>query len=158
MTDANQPEWMNGYVAVNPGGRGVGNPNWKRGGASPNPAGKPKGITDKRAKLLRQMLDDANDVYDGILAKAKAGDPTAAGLIFARILPTLRAQSQTVQFEFDPDLPIAKQVEQVLAAVAAGQVAPDVGQQIVTMVGTLSQVRATEELAERLAILEAKAI
>ena len=72
MTDVNQPEWMNGYVAVNPGGRGVGNPSWVKGGPSGNPAGKPKGITDKRAKLKKRMLDDANDVYDGLLEKAKA--------------------------------------------------------------------------------------
>jgi hypothetical protein len=154
MDNQTQPAWLQNHVpAPNPG-----NPNWKKGGPSPNPAGKPRGITDKRAKLLRQMLDDANDVYDGILAKAKEGDASSAALIFARVLPALRTQLQTVQFDFDPGLPIAKQVEQVLAAVAAGEVAPDVGQTIVAMIGTLSTVRASEELELRIVQLEAKAV
>jgi hypothetical protein len=130
---------------------------WVPGMKSPNPAGRPPGPS-KQQKLLRRMLDEANDVLDAVLAKAKDGDPASAGLIFGRILPVLRAQSQTVQFDFDPSLPVARQVEQVLAAIASGQIAPDLGQQIVSAIGTLSNIRATEELSERLAILEAKAV
>ena len=151
MTDVVQPDWMENFQPQPWEGK------WKPG-QSGNPAGKPKGILDKRAKLMKQIAEDAGDVLKAVLEKAKAGDPASAALVLSRLLPTLRAQSETVQFDFDPSLPIARQVEQVLAAVAAGQVAPDIGQQIVTMVGTLSQVRATEELAERLAILEAKAV
>ena len=154
MTDVVQPEWMNGHVPIpNPG-----NPNWKRGGRSPNPAGRPKGVLDKRQKVEAALRDEGPAVARVVLDAALAGDMQAAGIVLARIAPTLRAQSEKVQFEFDPSLPIARQVESVLAAVAGGQVAPDIGQVIVSMVGTLSQVRATEELAERLAILEAKAV
>lgn len=151
MTDAVQPDWMENFQPQPWEGR------WKPG-VSGNPAGKPRGITDKRSKLMKRMLDDANDIYDGLLERAKTGDPTSAGLIFARILPTLRSQSQTVSFDFDPSLPIARQVEQVLAAVAAGQVAPDVGQTIIASIGTLSTVRANEELEQRIIQLEAKQI
>lgn len=135
----------------------IGNPEWKPGMKSPNPAGRPPGPS-KQQKLLRRMLDEANDVLDAVLAKAKEGDPASAGLVLGRILPVLRAQSQTVTFDFDPSLPVGRQVEQVLAAISSGQIAPDLGQQIISAIGTLSNVRATEELAERLAILEAKAI
>ena len=126
-------------------------------GRSGNPRGRPPGPS-KHQKLINRMLDEANDVLDATLAKAKEGDAACAGLIFGRILPVLRAQSQTVQFDFDPSLPVGRQVEQVLAAIASGQIAPDLGQQIISAIGTLSSVRATEELADRLAILEAKAI
>lgn len=44
----------------------------------------------------------------------------------------------------------------MLAAVAAGAVPPDVGQQIITAIGTLSQARVTEELAAEVAALKAK--
>lgn len=135
----------------------IGNPEWKPGMKSPNPAGRPPGPS-KQQKLLRRMLDEANDVLDAVLGKAKEGDPASAGLVLGRILPVLRAQSQTVTFDFDPSLPVGRQVEQVLAAISSGQIAPDLGQQIISAIGTLSNVRATEELAERLAILEAKAI
>ena len=151
MTDAAQPDWMENFQPQPWEGK------WKPG-VSGNPAGKPRGITDKRSKLMKRMLDDANDIYDGLLEKAKAGDPTAAGLIFARILPTLRSQSQTVQFEFDPSLPIGRQIEAVLAAVAAGEVPADLGQTIIASIGTLSSVRKDEELEQRIIQLEAKQI
>jgi len=79
---------------------------WVPGMKSPNPAGRPPGAS-KQQKLLRRMLDEANDVLDAVLAKAKEGDPASAGLVLGRILPVLRAQSQTVQFNFDPSLPVA---------------------------------------------------
>lgn len=151
MTDVAQPDWMENFQPQPWEGK------WKPG-VSGNPAGKPRGITDKRSKLMKRMLDDANDIYDGLLEKAKAGDPTAAGLIFARILPTLRAQLQTVQFDFDPSLPIGRQVEQVLAAIAAGAVAPDIGKQIIDAIAALSTVRMNEELELRVKTLEMKTV
>lgn len=130
---------------------------WVPGMKSPNSTGRPPGPS-KQQKLLKRMLDEANDMLDAVLAKAKEGDPASAGLVLGRILPVLRAQSQTVTFDFDPSLPVARQVEQVLAAIASGQIAPDLGQQVVSAIGTLSNIRATEELEERLALLEAKAV
>ncbi len=133
------------------------NGRWVAGGTSPFPKGRPPGPS-KQQKLLKRMLDEANEVLDAVLAKAKEGDHASAGLVLGRILPVLRAQSQTGTFDFDTSLPVARQVEQVLLAISTGQIAPDLGQQIISAIGTLSTVRATEELAERLAILEAKAI
>ncbi|TMV82981.1 hypothetical protein FGG78_23425 [Thioclava sp. BHET1] len=104
------------------------------------------------------MLEDAGDVLDAVLAKAKEGDPASAGLVLSRILPTLRAQSQTVEFDLDPTLPLATQVEQVLAAISTGKLAPDVGRQIIEAIGTLGTIRATEDLEARIIQLEAKAV
>lgn len=104
------------------------------------------------------MLDEANDILDAVLAKAKEGDPASAGLILGRILPVLRAQSQTVTFDLDPSLPLGQQVEQVLLAISTGQIAPDLGKQIIEAIASLGNIRAVEELAEKLAILEAKAV
>ena len=152
MNDFVQPDWAKNHVPVpNPG-----NPNWKKG-VSGNVKGRPPGRTPQQ-KLVRRMMDEGGAVLDAVLTKAKEGDSASAAIILSRLLPALRSQSQAVQFEFDPELPIAKQVEQVLAAVAAGEVPPDVGQTIVAIIGTLSNVRATEELADRLAILESKAV
>ncbi|PKP71021.1 MAG: hypothetical protein CVT82_04200 [Alphaproteobacteria bacterium HGW-Alphaproteobacteria-4] len=82
----------------------------------------------------------------------------ACGHVLSRIAPALRSKSQTVEFDFDPELPIGKQVEQVLAAVAAGQVPPDVGQTLVAMISNLASVRATEDLEARIIQLEAKEV
>lgn len=154
MNDVTAPDWLKNHVpAPNPG-----NPNWKKGGPSPNPAGRPKGVLDKRQKVSEALRDDAPAVARVVIEAALAGDMTACGLVLSRIAPTLRAQLETVQFDFDPSLPIGRQIEAVLAAVAAGQVAPDVGQTIIASIGTLSSVRKDEELEQRIIQLEARPV
>lgn len=149
MTDATQPEWMRGFTPVPA--------KWVPGMKSPNPAGRPAGLTPQ-ALLTKRMVEEGEAVLNAVLEKAKAGDPASASLVLSRILPTLRSQSQPVRFEFDPEAPITRQIEQVLAAVAAGAVPPDVGQMIVSAIGTLSNARVTEELAAEVAALKAKDI
>ena len=129
---------------------------WERGGPSPNPSGRPKGIVDKRTRVSQALLDDAPAVARVVVDAALEGDMQAASLVLSRIAPALRGQMEKVAFEFDATAPVTRQVEQVLAAVARGQVAPDVGKQIIDAVQALSTIRATEELEARLAALEQK--
>jgi hypothetical protein len=155
-----KPDWLAGWEPSPPKPkpeRGkAGNPSWKPGMKSPNPAGRPPGSTPQ-TKLVQRMLDDADGIVNAIVAKALEGDPGSASLIFSRILPALRSQSEKVQFDFDASAPVGRQVEQVLAGIASGAVAPDVGKQIIDAIAALSNVRAVEELEARLAALEARA-
>lgn len=123
---------------------------------SPNPSGRPPGITDKKAKLAHRMLADADGIVAALIEKALEGDTGAASLILGRVMPSLRSQAEKISFDFDATAPVARQVEQVLAAIADAAVAPDVGKQIIEAIGALSAIRATEELEARLAALEAK--
>ncbi len=148
-TTQTDPEWLERHKAR-------GNPAWTRGGPSPNPNGRPKGIIDKRQRVSHALMDDAPAIARVVIESALAGDMQAASLVLSRIAPTLRSQSQPVTFDFDATAPIVRQVEQVLAAIADGSVAPDIGKQIIDAIGALSAVRATEELEARLAALEAK--
>lgn len=150
-----KPAWLDGWTPE-PGKPG--NPAWRKGMKSPNPAGRPKGIVDKRLRVGQQMLDDAGAIVRVMIDKALEGDASAAALILSRVLPALRSQSEKVAFDFDPTLPVSRQVEQVLAAIAGGQVAPDTGKLIIEAIGALSAVRATEELEQRIILLEAKAV
>ena len=129
---------------------------WDRGGPSPNPKGRPPGIVDKRTRVSQALMDDAPAVARVVVDAALEGDMQAASLVLSRIAPVLRGQMEKVAFEFDAKAPVTRQVEQVLAAVARGQVAPDVGKQIIDAVQALSTIRATEELEARLAALEQK--
>lgn len=171
MTEAQvayPPPWLDGpqpaqpqVVAPQPAQppsepRKPGNPAWTPGMRSPNPKGRPPGIVDKRSKLAKRMLDDAEAIVSALIDKALEGDTGAASLILGRVLPSLRSQAEKVQFDFDATAPVVRQVEQVLAAIAAGAVAPDVGKQIIEAIGALSAIRATEELEARLRALEAK--
>ncbi|MBN2971961.1 hypothetical protein JW805_08020 [Roseomonas aeriglobus] len=127
---------------------------WTPGMRSPNPAGRPRGIVDKRAKIAQRMLADAESIVSALVERALEGEVGAASLILARVLPALRSQVEKVTFDFDPQAPVATQVEQVLAAIAGGVVAPDVGRQIIEAIGALASIRATEELEARLTALE----
>lgn len=130
---------------------------WYPGMKSPNPAGRPPG-QNKQTQLIAKMMDEASGILDAMIAKAQEGDPSAAALVLSRILPALRSESQKVQFDLDPTLPLTSQVEQVLAAIAGGQIAPDVGRQIIEAISALGNLRAVEDLESRLTILEGKAI
>jgi hypothetical protein len=123
---------------------------------SPNPNGRPRGIVDKRTKVTQVLMDDAPAIARVVIDAALAGDVQAAGLVLSRVAPVLRAQTERVEFEFDATAPVTRQVEAVLQAIADGKVAPDVGKQIIEAIGSLSAVRAVDELEKRLAALEEK--
>jgi len=132
-----------------------GNPNWKRGMQSPNPKGRPRGIIDKRQKISRAMLDEANEITRIVVAKAKDGDLQAASLVLSRVLPALSTQTEKVQFDLDPTAPLAAQVEQVLLAISTGEVSPDIGKQIIETISALGAIRQMDDIEQRIAALEA---
>lgn len=160
MSDNQEPEWLEQWRPAPPvedpavKARGPGNPSWKTGCESPNPKGRPAGIPDKRLLATQQMLDEMRNIVAVMVGKALEGDTGAAAIVMSKVLPSIKAQAEKVQFEFDASVPVSQQVAQVLDAIAAGAVAPDVGRLIIDSVKALSDVRATEELEARIAALE----
>lgn len=133
-----------------------GNPAWKPGCESPNKLGRPKGIPDKRLLATQQMLDEMRNIVAVLVAKALEGDTGAASLVMSRVLPSLKAQAEKVDFPLDTSAPISEQVAQVLDAVSGGLLAPDVGRLMIESLKALADVRAAEELEARIAALEEK--
>jgi len=158
MSDALNPPWLQGWKPAPPApvvtSRGPGNPSWKTGCPSPNPNGRPSGIPDKRLLATQQMLDEMRNIVAVLVGKALEGDTNAASIVLSKVMPSIKAQAEKVNFEFDATAPISEQVAQVLDAIAAGAVAPDVGRLIIESIKALSDVRATEELEARIAALE----
>lgn len=130
-----------------------GNPNWVKGMKSPNPTGRPPGSTPQ-TKLVQKMLENADGILDKLIEHALGGDTNAASLILSRIMPSIKAQAEKVQFPFDASAPVSQQVEMVLDAISEGHVAPDVGRQIIDAIASLASVRASEDLEARLIVLE----
>lgn len=153
MAEQTQPEWMKGFVPAPapPGGR------WQKG-QSGNPAGRPKGIVDKRQKLQAAFADEAADIARVVIDKALEGDMQAANIALARIAPPLRAAAERVQFELDPERPLSEQAGQILQAVADGKVDPDTGKTLIGCLQAVSGIRATEELEQRIIVLEARQV
>jgi hypothetical protein len=125
---------------------------------SPNPAGRPKGIVDRRSKVTEALADDAPAVARVVIDAALEGDMQAASLVLSRVAPPLKANAERVQFALDPNLPLADQAQQILAAIAEGKVDPDTGKTLIGCIQTLSGIHAVEELEGRIIILEAKAV
>ncbi|MDF7774044.1 hypothetical protein P1X14_02195 [Sphingomonas sp. AOB5] len=152
MTEPTQPEWMTNFVPTSTPAR------WVKGMPSPNPKGRPRGIIDKRSKVTQALMDEGLEIARVVTAAAKEGDLQACSIVLSRIAPALRPETYPVQFGFDASAPIARQIEQVLEAMSAGAVSPEVGKQIIDAIGTLSDARAVEELEARIMTLEAKQV
>ncbi|WP_417427041.1 DUF5681 domain-containing protein [Hoeflea sp.] len=148
MADVSQPDWMQGFEAKPA--------KWTPGMKSPNPKGRPKGIVDKRQKLQAAFADEAADIARVVIDKALEGDMQAANIALARIAPPLRAAAERVQFELDPERPLSEQATQILQAVAEGKVDPETGKTLIACLQAVSGIKATEDLEQRIIILEAK--
>lgn len=163
MSDSTQPEppeWLRGWKPekAKKGKNAGSGSRWVAGMASPNPAGRPKGIVDRRMQIAQRMFDSADGIIDAMVVQALEGDTSAASLILARVLPSLRAQSERVQFDFDASAPISQQVEQVLQAVSEGALSPDLGKQIIEAAQSLAAIRAAEYLEARIITLEQRQV
>lgn len=136
----------------------AGNPAWKPGCPSPNPRGRPAGIPDKRLLATQQMLNEMRNIVAVLVAQALEGDTGAASLVLSRVLPSLKAQAEKVNFPLNTDAPISGQVAQVLDAVAGGLLAPDVGRLMIESLKALAEVRLAEDLEQRIVMLEAREV
>lgn len=148
-----QPEWMKGFVPTPapPGGR------WQKGQSS-NPKGRPPGIVDKRQKLQNAFADDAVAIAKVVVERALEGDMQAANICLARLSAPLRAQAERVEFELDPDRPLSEQAHQILLAVAEGKVDAETARTLIGCIQSVAGIKATEELEQRIIILEAKQV
>lgn len=160
MTAAVPPPWGTDWKPMPPTPpaakpiRGPGNPSWVVGGPSPNPAGRPKGLPDKRLLATQQMLDEMRNIVAVLVGKALEGDTNAASIVLAKVMPSVKAQMEKVEFDLNTEAPISEQVASVLDALAGGILAPDVARLIIDSIARLADVRATEELEARIAALE----
>ncbi|GMU47441.1 MAG: hypothetical protein AMXMBFR26_22230 [Porticoccaceae bacterium] len=127
---------------------------WQKG-VSGNPAGRPKGITDRRVRILRALEPDLPQLLRTLMDAALAGDVQAAGLLLSRTIPPLKARSEPARFPFDPAAPLPAQIEQLLAAAASGAISVDAAKALTDALGSLAQARALEDLEARIERLEA---
>jgi hypothetical protein len=150
MTKANEPEWLEGYTPTPA--------KWVRGMKSPNPSGRPKGIIDRRQKLQNTFADDAVGIAKVVIDKAMSGDMQAANIAMARIAPPLKAQAERVQFQLSPDVPLSEQASEILKAVSDGKVDAETGRVLIGCLQSVAGIRTTEELEQRIILLEARQV
>ena len=126
---------------------------WKPG-QSGNPKGRPPGAGEV-AKLRAAIAGQVPAILQSLTAAALAGDVQAARLLLERTLPALKPAEQAQALHL-PDGTLTTQGRAVLAAVAAGELAPGQGAALLGAIGTLARVAEVDELARRIEALEGK--
>ena len=126
---------------------------WKPG-QSGNPRGRPPGAGEV-AKLRAAIAGKVPAILESLTAAALAGDVQAARLLLERTLPALKPAEQAQALHL-PDGTLTTQGRAVLAAVAAGELAPGQGAALLGAIGTLARVAEVDELARRIEALEGK--
>ena len=126
---------------------------WKPG-QSGNPKGRPAG-TGEVSKLRAAIADRVPELLAAMMARALDGDVGAARLLLERAIAPLKAaeQAQTLSL---PDGTLTNQGRAVLSAVAAGDLAPGQGAQLLAAIGSLARVTEIDELTNRITALEEK--
>ena len=126
---------------------------WKKG-QSGNPAGRKPGAGEVGA-IRAAIAAQVPAIIKQLTTAALAGDVGAARLLLERTVALLKAVEPTVVVNMDGQT-LTDQGRAVLASVVAGDVAPSQGAALLTSIGTLTRVRELDELATRVAALEAK--
>ena len=126
---------------------------WKAG-ESGNPKGRPAGAGEV-AKLRAAIGERVPELLAAMMTRALGGDVGAARLLLERAIAPLKAAEQTQTLSL-PDGSLTQQGKAVLAAVAAGKLAPGQGAQLLAAIGTLGKIAEFDELAARITALEEK--
>ena len=125
-------------------------------GISGNPNGRKAGSRNRATLLLEALLDgEAEAVTRTVIQKAKAGDMIAARLVLDRIVPPVKERRVQIALpSVQSAKDIANALQQVIAAVAGGDIAPHEGQAIAALLETQRKAIETEAFEQRLANLE----
>lgn len=124
---------------------------WKAG-ESGNPAGRKPG-TGEVAKIRAAIADRVPELLDKLMSQALEGDTSAARLLLERAVAPLKAAEQPQALTL-PDGTLTQQGRAVLASVAAGELAPGQGAQLLAAIGTLAKVTELDDMTARITALE----
>ncbi len=124
---------------------------WKKG-ESGNPKGRPAGAGEV-GKIRASIAARVPELLEKLMAQALDGDVGAARLLLERAVAPLKAAEQPQACTL-PDGTLTEQGRAVLASVAAGDIAPGQGSQLITAIGSLARVAEIDELAKRITKLE----
>ncbi len=124
---------------------------WPKG-QSGNLKGRPPGVS-AITKMRESLAGDVPAILAGLVQAAKDGDVAAAKLVLERVLPALKPSEQAQALNLGEGS-LTEQGRAILRAVAAAELAPGQGAQLLSAIGTLARVVEIDELQVRIAALE----
>lgn len=123
-----------------------------RPGQSGNPAGRKPG-TGAVTALRNQIAERLPSILAKIVEAAEAGDVQAARLLLERVIPPVRGSAMAVELPACAGS-LTQRATAILDAIGKGDIAPDIGAQLVAAVGAVARVVEVDELTRRVEALE----
>jgi hypothetical protein len=122
----------------------------------PGGPGRPQGSRNAATLVLDKIADDAGEaILEKMVEAAKSGDMRAAEIILARIWPIKKGRPVSLQ------LPLIKTAQDVVTAVGVvavavgtGDITPDEGQAVASILEAKRKAIETVDLESRVAALE----
>lgn len=122
--------------------------------------GRAAGSRNQATIALQELLDDAGkSLTRHCIAMAYDGDPTALKLCMERLIPPRKDRPVLLRLpKINSAAEVSKATAAVLQAVAGGEITPDEGQAVNSIIETRRRAIETAEFESRLAALEEKEI
>lgn len=120
---------------------------------------KPRGKSE-RTKILEAMKRNGkteDGFYDELVLRASnPEDNFTFKELLSRISPIPKAVSPTVNFKFNKKGDKHEQAADVIAAIAKGEISPDIGQMIIASITSMVKIQEVTDIDERLKNMEKK--
>jgi hypothetical protein len=128
----------------------------ERGRWLPGQSGNPYGGGSRAAiEARKRIAERAQELVDMAIGLALQGDTTALRMCLDRLSPPLKPAADTIEVAGLAEAPDMKaKAERILAAVAAGELGPDAGTQLIQALAGLAQLTELADLKQRLEQLE----
>ena len=122
-------------------------------GMSGNANGRPQG-TDDRRREARKLLDSHREaLIEKVVDLALKGDTVALRICIDRIVPALRPKDLPILLA-KPEGSLSDYGRTVLEAMAGGEISPDEGSTVMSVISAQARIVEVDELERRVAALE----
>lgn len=119
----------------------------------PGESGNPNGRPGKGAAIRRQLMEMTPEALKSLKEGIIAGDVTCLRIWAERCDPSPKSTLEPVEFLCDTT-DLTKAALSVIAAISKGQVAPDVGTQIIAGIAAAAKVAEVDEIRRELEALQ----
>ncbi|MBB3140214.1 DUF5681 domain-containing protein [Halomonas organivorans] len=122
-------------------------------GQSGNPKGRPRGRPDRRTAWRNELEPKGKALVTKAVEMALSGDAQALRLCLERLTPAYKPQAEPVRFELKGET-LTEKADSVLTAIAAGDLDPATGKELIAAIAGLVKVQEVDEIVRRLEALE----
>ena len=125
-------------------------------GTSGNPKGKPRGVRHAATQISYALMEgNLEEVLVTIIERAKSGDMTACRMIVDKVLPNTKDRPIALDLPLINDLDgVGKAQSEILQAVSVGDITPNEGERIASIIEARRRSIETIDLEARICRLE----